>query len=135
MSGKIKVSEDIKIALDGLIFKGDKIISERTKKKRIEGIIQCHSKYGHWNGYKQLNKLTLIELTEMLIKGYEAEPTLEEKLVKDFSHHKEIVKFYDGKKNLDKCEIEQYNFSRGYVAAYEKLLSGKVDLNKIKITK
>jgi|GEM_PF-3163406 len=135
MSGKIKVNKDIKNALDGLIFKGEEIISERTKKKRIENIIQCHAKYGHWNGYKQLNNLTLIELTKMLINGYEVEPSLEEKLVKHFSDHKEIVKFYDGKKELDKCEIEQYNFSRGYVTAYEDLLSGKVDLNKIKITK
>lgn len=53
-----------------------------------------------------------IELTEMLIKGYEVESSLEEKLVKNFSDHKEIIKFYDGEKELDKCEIEQYNFSR-----------------------
>ena len=71
----------------------------------------------------------------MLIRVYEVESSLEEKLVKHFSDHKEIVKFYDGKKELDKCEIEQYNYSRGYVTAYEDLLSGKVDLNKVKITK
>jgi len=133
--GKIKVSEDVKIALDGLIFKGDETVSEETKKQRVEDIIRCHAKYGHWNGYKQLNRLSLVELTEMLIKGYEAEPSPEERLVKNYYKHKENITFYEDREQLDNYETEQFYFSRGYVIAYEALLSEEIDLNKIKIIK
>lgn len=127
---KVKVDRDIKEALDGLIYKGEHYTLEEEVNRRIENIIRCHAR-APWTGYKQLNRLTLLELVDILRNGYECEPDEEEKLVKSYERNLATVKFYKGKSGLHGCEREQDSYSRGYVAAFEDMLSSDIDIDKV----
>lgn len=130
MSKKVLIDRDIKEALDSLIFKGEAKVSDIVKEKRIENIIRCHAKSA-WNGYKQLNRLTLLELVDILRNGYECKPDEEENLVKSYKCNLATVKFYKGKSGLHGCEREQDSYSRGYITAFEDLLSKDINIDKV----
>lgn len=130
---KIKVSSSVKHALDSVVWKDYE--GARTKEeydKRSESAIKIYATYGRFLGHEILSNYPLIEMVDMLRFGYEAEPSKEERLVKNYLSNVATANFYKDKSGLDKCEVRQEGYSRGYASAFYDLIgSGDIDIDEV----
>lgn len=129
----VKVSKEIKEALDGLVFKGESQITEKIRKKRIANIIRHHAKTGNWNGYKQLNTVELEDLIEMLTEGYEIENNPLEKVLDLYKAHLKTTKSLSTFISYD--QWVQYNYSLGYVRAFQDLKNLNINMSHLELEK
>lgn len=130
---KIKVSAEVRNALDNMIWKDYKgSHTEKAYNDRVEVIIKLYALHGSFFGYEILNQYSLIEIVDILRFGYEAEPSKEEKLVKNYLSNVATANFYKDKSGLDKCEVRQEGYSRGYASAFYDLIgNGDIDIDEV----
>lgn len=129
----VKVSKEVKEALDELIFEGESQITEKIKKKRIANIIRQHAKQGNWIAYKQLNTIELEDLIEMLTEGYELEDNPLDKALDLYKAHLKTTKSLSTFISYD--QWVQYNYSLGYVRAFQDLKNLNINMSHLELEK